>query len=64
MNVGDITLYHGSESAAETYELPDEKLIEGKGQQVYWKHYADPGGQFLTGVWEAEPATWRVNWLR
>ncbi len=37
-----------------------ERLLAGDPRQGVANAYSDPSGQFHAGLWEAEPATWRV----
>ncbi len=46
----------------ELLQVPEEKLLAGDPSQGISNLYSDPSAQFHSGIWEAEPATWRVNY--
>ena len=46
----------------EAFTVADDKLIAGNPSQGAANLFSDPGGQFHCGIWQAEPATWRVNY--
>ena len=46
----------------EPLQVSGEKLLAGDPRQGVSNLYSDPGAQFHSGIWEAEPATWRVNY--
>ena len=48
--------------ASEATSVADGKLIAGNPSQGVANLFSDPGGQFHCGIWEAEPATWRVSY--
>lgn len=48
--------------ASEAITVADGKLIAGDPRQGVANLFSDPRGQFHCGIWEAEPATWRVNY--
>lgn len=39
-----------------------DRLIAGDPRQGVFNAYSDASGQFHSGIWEAEPATWRVDY--
>lgn len=39
-----------------------ERLLQGAPRQRVWNHYAEPTGQFFSGVWESTPGKWRVQY--
>lgn len=49
-------------AARETYSVAADKLRDGDPRQAVANTYSDPSGQFHCGIWEAEPATWTVNY--
>lgn len=46
----------------ERFEVAGEKLLAGDPRQGLANLYSDASGQFHCGVWEAAPATWRVQY--
>ncbi len=50
------------EAVREAYLLAPEKLLSGDGRQAIANAYSDPSGEFHCGIWEAEPACWRVHY--
>lgn len=42
--------------------IAPDRLVAGDPRQGVANAYSDPSGQFHSGVWEAEPATWRVHY--
>jgi uncharacterized cupin superfamily protein len=48
--------------ANEAIATAAEKIIAGDPKQGAINVYSDPGGRFHAGIWEAEPATWRVSY--
>ena len=39
-----------------------DRLLAGDPRQGAANAYSDPSGRFHTGIWAAEPATWRVHY--
>ena len=62
MPIQDIILFSTHQPESESYTVASEKLIDGDGRQAVHNHYADATGQFLSGIWEGQPATWRVRY--
>ena len=48
--------------ANEATMVAEGRLIAGNPSQDVANLFSDPGGQFHCGIWEAEPATWRVSY--
>ena len=48
--------------ASEHFEVAPEKLLAGDPRQGVANLYSDATNQFHSGIWEAEPATWRVSY--
>ncbi len=48
--------------ANEAITMAAGKLIAGNPAQCVANLFSDPGGQFHCGIWEAEPAHWRVSY--
>ncbi len=48
--------------AREEYAVAPEKLLSGDPRQAVLPAYSDPGNAFHCGIWEAEPACWRVHY--
>lgn len=51
-----------SAALREALTLAAGKLLAGDPRQGVSNAYSDPSGQFHAGVWDAEPATWRVDY--
>ena len=49
-------------AASERYEVDAAKLIAGDPRQGVANLYSDASARFHCGIWEAEPATWRVRY--
>jgi hypothetical protein len=48
--------------ASEAIVVASGKLIAGNPSQGVANLFSDPGAQFHCGIWEAEPAEWRVSY--
>ena len=48
--------------ASEAIATGKEKLIAGDPNQGAANLFSDPSGRFHCGIWQAEPATWRVSY--
>ena len=51
-----------SNTAAEEYFLPSEKLLAGNPKQSLWNHYTDSSGKFSAGVWHSEIGKWKISY--
>lgn len=49
-------------AASEHYEVDAAKLVAGDPRQGVANLYSDASARFHCGIWEAEPATWRVRY--
>jgi len=39
-----------------------EKCVHGQPVQRTWHHYTSRDGTFFSGIWEAEPGCWTINY--
>ena len=44
------------------YRVAADRLESGDPRQGVFNRYSDPSEEFHCGLWEAEPATWRVSY--
>lgn len=44
------------------YHVAPEKLISGESAQATLNVFSDPGNEFHCGIWQGEPALWRVSY--
>lgn len=44
------------------YQVAAEKLIRGDAQQSTLNMFSDPDNEFHCGIWQGEPALWRVSY--
>jgi uncharacterized cupin superfamily protein len=48
--------------ASERSRIAPEKLLAGDPRQGVFNLFSDPGQEFHVGLWESEPATWKVSY--
>lgn len=48
--------------ASEASAIAGDRLIAGNPSQGVANLFSDPTGQLHCGIWQAEPATWRVRY--
>jgi len=41
---------------------PPERVIAGASTNRTWNAYETPDGQFFSGIWEADPGAWRIEY--
>lgn len=41
---------------------PPERVIAGVPVNRTWNAYETPDGRFFSGIWEADPGTWRIDY--
>lgn len=41
---------------------PPERILSGKPTSRSWNAYETPDGRFFSGIWEADPGKWRIEY--
>jgi len=58
----DIVLFDSHEADYDEYQTPEEKCVTGRPTQRIWNHFSSEDGRFYSGIWEAEPGCWRIEY--
>ena len=62
MSASHIFRLDNDTPASERSLVPAERLLAGDPRQGTFNLYSDPGQKFHVGLWESEPATWKVRY--
>lgn len=62
MDISDIIDFDLEGMDCEEFKTPEEKCLSGQPLQRTWNLYSAPDERFFSGIWEAEPGRWRVNY--
>ena len=60
MDIDGIIPLHTAPTNVDHYEIAAEKRVSGDPRQSVANGYSDPCGEFHVGIWQGEPAVWRV----
>lgn len=44
------------------YKTPIEKCTKGQATQRTWNHFTSTDEKFFSGIWEAEPGSWKIHY--
>ncbi|MBB3066446.1 cupin domain-containing protein [Limibacillus halophilus] len=62
MSIANIMVYGQKLPAVEESRPDATKIIAGDPLQRTWNYYESSDGKLYSGIWEAEPGTWRINY--
>lgn len=62
MSIAHVLRLDSNTPASERSVIAPEKLIAGDPRQGVFNLFSDPGQEFHVGLWESEPATWKVRY--
>jgi uncharacterized cupin superfamily protein len=62
MSIAHILRLDTNTPASERTLIAPDRLIAGDPRQGSFNLFSDPGQQFHVGLWESEPATWKVSY--
>lgn len=60
MGIPGIIPLHTAPTKLDYYEIAPEKQLSGNPRQAVANACSDPAGEFHVGIWQGEPAVWRV----
>jgi uncharacterized cupin superfamily protein len=62
MSISHVRRLDTNTPAAERSLIAPDRLLAGDPRQGTFNLFSDPGQQFHVGLWESEPATWKVRY--
>ena len=62
MPISQVLDFASITTPAEHYRPAPEKILKGDPFQSVRNHYSSPDAQFSSGVWEAEPGQWTIQY--
>lgn len=62
MPIASIIDFASTLTLAEHYRPAPEKVLKGDPAQNVRNHYSSPDERFSTGIWEAEPGQWTIQY--
>ena len=61
-NIHDLVLFSQHEPDYDESLTPAEKCVAGQPLQRTWHHFTSADEAFFSGVWEAEPGCWNIDY--
>ena len=62
MSIAHVLRLDPNTPASERSLIAPDRLLAGDPRQGAFNLFSDPGQQFHVGLWESEPATWKVRY--
>lgn len=62
MSIADIMVFGERLPAMEESRPDAAKVLSGNPLQRTWNYYASDDGKLYSGIWEAEPGSWRISY--
>lgn len=60
--MADAIFFDRNEAEFLEYDTPKEKCVSGQPKQRLWNHFTTADEKFYTGIWEAEPGRWKIDY--
>ncbi len=60
--LADVVFLQEQQGEFEQWQTAKEKCIHGQPLQRSWHQFTSTDEKFLSGIWEAEPGCWNINY--
>ena len=61
-NIHDLTFFEENIPEYSEDLIDEAKCVSGQPMSRTWHHFTSADEKFFTGMWEAEPGCWKINY--
>ncbi len=60
--IRDLQFLAEGQGSFEEWLTPEEKCVRGQPAQRAWNQFTSSDDKFFSGIWEADPGCWTINY--